>query len=88
LTVKRPKPIKLIPNDITIFHVQGDKPPNQSGLDDFISINYREAFLPPSSRGHTESSVVKQCVDSEYARLSWPNSYCENAKTPGGIQLQ
>jgi hypothetical protein len=83
--VKRPKPIKLIPNDITIFHIQGDKPPNQSGLDDFISINYREAILPSSSRGHTESSVVKQRVDSEYAR---PNGHCENAKTPGGIQLQ
>jgi hypothetical protein len=85
LTVKRPKPIKLIPSDITIFHIQGDKPPNQSGPDNFISINYREAFLPPSSRGHAEDSVVKQRVNSEYAR---PNSHCEDAKTPGGIQLQ
>jgi hypothetical protein len=72
-------------DNIAVLHVRRSKSPKSSGQEKCVFINCREAFLPPSSRGHAEDSVVKQRVNSEYAR---PNRHCENAKTPGGIQLQ
>jgi hypothetical protein len=71
---------------VVILYIDRNKSPTSSGLEDSISIDYREALLSCSSRGHAENSVVKQRADSEYARLSRPNSHCNNAKTPGDLQ--
>jgi hypothetical protein len=71
---------------VVFFHIDRNKSPTSSGLEDSISIDYREALLSCSSRGHAENRVVKQRADSEYARLSRPNSQYNNAKTPGDLQ--
>jgi hypothetical protein len=71
---------------VIFFHIDRNKSPTSSGLEDSISIDYREALLSCSSRGHAENRVVKQRADSEYARLSRPNSQYNNAKTPGDLQ--
>jgi hypothetical protein len=67
---------------VIFFHIDRNKSPTSSGLEDSISIDYREALLSCSSRGHAENRVVKQRADSEYARLSRPNSQYNNAELP------